>query len=100
MTLLGLGPPVDYKQLVQNGATIVDVRTQGEYESGHVKGSVNIPLGSLPSSFTSIRKDKAVITCCASGMRSGQAKNFMKSHGYTEVHNGGGWMNLNRKLGR
>ncbi len=98
MNFLGFGPKVDYKQLVQTGATIVDVRTKGEYESGHVKGSVNIPLGSLPNGYSRIRKDKAVITCCASGMRSGQAKSFLKSHGYTEVHNGGGWSSLEQRL--
>ena len=94
------GPPVDYAALVKSGATIVDVRTKGEYQSGHVKGSVNIPLGSLTSQYNRIRKDRPVITCCASGMRSGQAKSFLKSQGYTEVHNGGGWMSLERKLGR
>lgn len=92
------GPQVDYAALVKSGATIVDVRTKGEYQSGHVKGSVNIPLGSLTSQYNRIRKDRPVITCCASGMRSGQAKSFLKSQGYTEVHNGGGWMSLERKL--
>ena len=98
MNLLGLGPQADYKQLVESGATIVDVRTKGEYESGHIKGSVNIPLGSLPNSYSRIRKDRPVITCCASGMRSGQAKSFLKSHGFTEVHNGGGWSSLEQRL--
>jgi rhodanese-related sulfurtransferase len=94
------GPPVDYAALVKAGATIVDVRTKGEYQSGHVKGSVNIPLGSLSSQYNRIRKDKPVITCCASGMRSGQAKSFLKSQGYTDVYNGGGWMGLERKLAK
>lgn len=40
---LGFGPKVDYKELVKNGAQIVDVRTHSEYASGHVKGSLNIP---------------------------------------------------------
>lgn len=95
-----VGPQVDYAELVKQGATIVDVRTQGEYQTGHVKGSVNIPLSNLSSQYNRIKKDKPVITCCASGMRSSQAKSFLKSQGYTEVHNGGGWMALERKLGR
>jgi phage shock protein E len=92
------GPPTDYKALVTNGATIVDVRTKAEYASGHVKGSVNIPLGTLSGQYNRIRKDRPVITCCASGMRSGQAKSFLRSQGYTEVYNGGGWMSLDGKL--
>ena len=92
------GPKADYLQLVSNGAVIVDVRTKGEYSQGHIKGSINIPLQSLSSQYQRLPKDKAVITCCASGMRSSQAKSFLKSHGYTEVHNGGGWMSLDGKL--
>ena len=45
--LFGLGPKTDYKQLVSEGATIIDVRTKGEYSQGHIKGSVNIPLDQM-----------------------------------------------------
>lgn len=96
--LLGFGPKVDFKDLVQNGAQIIDVRTRGEYASGHIKGSVNIPLNELSSQIKKIKKDKAVITCCASGMRSASAKAQLKAMGFTEVHNGGGWYSLNNKL--
>ena len=89
---------VDYKQLVQDGAVIVDVRTPAEYQGGHIKGSVNVPLQSLQGSLSKIPKNKAVITCCASGMRSASAKSILKSAGYTEVHNGGGWMSLKGKI--
>lgn len=92
------GPKADLRQLVADGAVIVDVRTKSEYSQGHVKGSINIPLGSLPNQYQRLRKDKAVITCCASGMRSGQAKSFLKRQGYAEVHNGGGWHSLQGKL--
>jgi phage shock protein E len=93
-----MGPPVDYAGLVKQGATIVDVRTPGEFQGGHVKGSINIPLGNLSTQFSRIKKDRPVITVCASGMRSGQAKSFLLSQGYAEVHNGGGWMALEGKL--
>ena len=89
---------VDYKSLMQNGAMIVDVRTPQEFNGGHIKGSVNIPLQSLQSSMGKIPKNKIVITCCASGMRSASAKSLLKSAGYQEVHNGGGWMSLKSKL--
>ncbi|MGE0567381.1 MAG: rhodanese-like domain-containing protein [Bacteroidia bacterium] len=97
-SILGFGPAVDYKALMQNGAQIIDVRTKGEYQSGHIKGSVNIPLNELPNKLNKIKKDKAVITCCASGMRSASAKSILASNGFKEVHNGGGWSSLNNKL--
>jgi phage shock protein E len=98
--LLGLGgPSVDLAALAQQGAVILDVRTKGEYASGHIKGSLNIPLDALGSNLGKLKdKQTPIITCCASGMRSASAKSFLKNQGYTEVHNGGGWMSLRNKL--
>ncbi len=89
---------VDYKSLVQNGAMIIDVRSPQEYNAGHIKGSINIPLQVIQSSLSRIPKNKTVITCCASGMRSASAKSLLKSAGYQDVHNGGGWLSLKNKL--
>lgn len=96
--LLGFGPSVNYAELVKQGATIVDVRSRGEYQTGHIKGSVNIPLDTLSSQMSKINKQKPVITCCASGMRSAQAKSMLKSQGFAEVHNGGGWSSLQHRI--
>lgn len=97
--ILGLGGPVaDFAALVKNGAQIIDVRTNAEYRNGHIKGSVNIPLQILDSSLDKIKKDRPVITCCASGMRSASAKSILKTKGYTEVYNGGGWDSLKNKI--
>jgi phage shock protein E len=96
---LGLGPAVDYAALVKNGAVILDVRSKGEYAGGHIKGSINVPVDSLDSSTSRFTdKNKTIITCCASGMRSGMAKNILKSKGYTQVYNGGSWIGLQSKL--
>ena len=97
-TLLGFGPATDYAALVKNGAQIIDVRTPDEYRGGHIKGSVNIPLDRLQQNLTKIKKDKPVIICCASGMRSASAKSILQTNGYTEVFNGGGWSGLQSKL--
>jgi len=91
------GTSVDFKTLVKEGAMIIDVRSPAEFNGGHVKGAVNIPLQAIQSSFNKIPKNKVIITCCASGMRSGRAKSLLKAAGYT-VHNGGGWMSLKSKL--
>ena len=96
--LFGIGPKVDLKEVMKNGAVIVDVRTKGEYQGGHIKGSVNIPVQTLGGNLSKLKKDKPIITCCASGMRSANAKNILKSNGFTEVYNGGGWMGLQNKL--
>ncbi len=93
--MLGLGPKVNLGELIQNGAVIVDVRSRGEYQGGHVKGSVNIPLDQLSQIKQKVKnKDQAIITCCASGMRSASAKGILRSQGYTNVHNGGSWYSL------
>jgi phage shock protein E len=97
-SMLGMGPSVDYNELMAKGAQIIDVRTPGEYAGGHIKGSKNIPLQSLGSNLSKINKNKPVITCCASGMRSASAKSVLQNNGFTEVHNGGGWAGLNAKL--
>ena len=91
------GTSVDFKALVQQGALIIDVRTPAEFNGGHIKGAVNMPLQSLQANMSKIPKNKTIITCCASGMRSGSAKSLLKAAGYT-VHNGGGWMSLKSKL--
>jgi phage shock protein E len=92
--LFGFGERTDLGALIANGATIIDVRTVGEYQNGHLKKSVNMPLNTLPNSLSKMDKTKPVITCCASGMRSASAKSLLKSYGFTEVHNGGSWTNL------
>ena len=97
-SLFGMGPEVNYSELVTKGAQIIDVRSKGEYESGHIRGSINIPLPSLSNQLNRIKKDKPVITCCASGMRSSTAKSILQSQGYSQVYNGGGWHGLNQKL--
>ncbi len=96
--LFGMGPSADFANLVQNGAVIIDVRTPGEYASGHIRGSVNIPLDRLQNNLSKLNKEKPIITCCASGMRSASAKSVLQAAGYTAVYNGGGWSGLQRQL--
>ena len=77
--------------------TVVDVRTRAEFMGGNVAGSINIPLQSLDSNLGKLKKDKTIITCCASGMRSASAKGILKSKGF-DAHNGGGWHSLQSKI--
>ena len=88
----------EIQELKKRGAFVIDVRTTGEYSSGHIKGSVNIPLNTLSSHLNKVPKNKPLITCCASGMRSASAKSILQSNGYTKVYNGGGWSSLQNKI--
>jgi rhodanese-related sulfurtransferase len=96
-SLFGMGPSADLKALTAQGATIIDVRSKAEYTSGHIKGSINIPLDTLQKNLSKINKNKPVITCCASGMRSASAKGILQNNGF-EVYNGGGWSSLKAKI--
>lgn len=89
----------DYAQLVKEGALILDVRTSGEFTYGHIEGSVNIPVDRLSQNLGKLKdKNKSIITCCASGMRSATAKSILQSNGYKNVYNGGAWNRLNMKI--
>ncbi len=93
--ILGLSSKIDYKELIANGAIVIDVRTKNEFAGGNVEGSVNIPLDQLSSGMKKLKdKKKTIITCCASGMRSASAKALLISMGYKNVYNGGSWYNL------
>jgi phage shock protein E len=87
----------DFKALLQKGAIILDVRTPAEFQGGHIKGAINIPVQVLEQQLSKLPKDRPIITCCASGMRSGSAQSLLHKKGY-EVYNGGGWGQLQQAL--
>jgi rhodanese-related sulfurtransferase len=97
--LLGFGPGVNYAELVQQGALIIDVRTKGEFSDGHIQTSVNIPVDQLGKNLSKIKdKNRHIITCCASGSRSAAAKGILTSNGFKNVYNGGSWNSLSSKI--
>lgn len=84
----------DYKQLLEDGAVIIDVRSPGEYKGGAVPGSENIPLGNIPGRLKQIKSLNVPVICvCASGMRSGAATSQLKAVG-VEAYNGGPWTKM------
>jgi len=96
-SLFGGGSRVDVKSIIENGAIIIDVRTPGEFAGGHVKGSVNIPLDKIQANIAKIKAyKKPIVVCCASGMRSSNAKRVLTKNGLEEVYDGGSWMSINR----
>jgi phage shock protein E len=80
------------------GAIVIDVRSKGEFQSGHVKGSRNIPLPEIGRRVSEIAHyKKPIILCCASGARSGRATSVLKKEGLDCI-NGGSWMKVNQVI--
>ena len=94
------GPKQDPKEWVARGAKIVDVRTPGEFASGHPAKAINIPLNSIATLPKKIKdKDTEIVLCCASGMRASAAKQNLEKMGYTNVINAGSWTKLRSLVG-
>lgn len=98
--LLGISgsTETDYKTLVAGGAQIIDVRTPAEFSTGHIPNSINIPITLLGKRILRVGKDKPIILCCASGMRSASARTALQSMGYLHVYNGGSWDRLMNRI--
>ena len=88
------GPKTDLRELLGNGALLIDVRTKGEFAGGHIKDSKNIPLDELDRALPKLDKEQTFILVCASGMRSARATSIMKQNGFTKCYNGGSWVNF------
>ena len=82
------------KEIVQQNAFLVDVRTPGEFASGSVNGAVNIPLDQLPQQLHRFKGKENIVVFCRSGNRSGQAKNILEKNNFQNVTNGGTWQNV------
>ena len=75
---------------IQNsGVVVLDVRTSGEFESGHIANSVNIDVeaGSFENEIANLDKNAQYAVYCHSGRRSGIAAEMMKKNGFKEIHN-------------
>ena len=77
----------DSGKLVKNKEFLLDVREEYEYQDGHIKGAVNLPLREILGKKDSLPKDKDIYVYCRSGHRSADAVNFLKSLGFEKVHN-------------
>lgn len=74
---------------IKNGATIIDVRSADEFNSGHLPDALNLSLDNIETTVPEQIKDKnqVLLLHCLSGMRSGMAQRRLKSLGYTNVFN-------------
>lgn len=81
---------------VAKGALLVDVRTPGEFQQGHLEGALNIPHDQILNHVEELGgdKDRSIVLYCRTGNRSGQAEKALKDNGFTHVLNGGGYRDL------
>ena len=77
----------DIENLLKNKEFLLDVREEYEYQNGHIKGAVNLPLREILSQKDALLKDRDIYVYCRSGHRSADAVNFLKSLGFDKVHN-------------
>tara|TARA_B100000768_G_scaffold171508_1_gene178868 strand:- start:87 stop:365 length:279 start_codon:yes stop_codon:yes gene_type:complete len=90
---------MNLSDLTRNSKTsIVDVRTTEEFSNSRVEGSVNIPLNLVPDNIEALKKMQPLVLCCAAGLRSGQAMEFLKFNGLDQVYNGGSWQDVENML--
>jgi len=81
--------PMDAVRLLNQGALMLDVRTKAEFDGGHVIDAKHVPQEEIAGSAETLKKyrDKVVIACCESGMRSGAAARVLRAQGFTKVVN-------------
>jgi rhodanese-related sulfurtransferase len=74
---------------LKKGAMVIDVRSPGEFESGHLPKAINIPLDDIGDALPRRVQDKnqVLLLHCQSGMRSGIAAKKLKGMGYTNTFN-------------
>ena len=74
----------DYPDLI-----VLDVRTTGEFEGGHIEGAINIPSGELEGRIAELSqyKDVEIIVHCASGHRSASSVGILVDGGFTKIYN-------------
>ena len=83
------------ENLLKNKEFLLDVREEYEYQEGHVKGAINLPLREILEKKDTLPKDKDIYVYCRSGHRSADAVNFLKSLGFEKVHNvDGGFIDI------
>jgi rhodanese-related sulfurtransferase len=81
--------PMDAVRLINQGAVLVDVRSQAEFDAGHIRDARHLPQEQVAGAGESLKKfkDKVIVACCESGMRSGAAARVLRAQGFGKVVN-------------
>lgn len=88
--------PGEAGALIEEGATVIDVRTPEEFATGHVAGALNIDVqaADFHQRVGELERHKSYVVYCRSGSRAGAAADVMLQMGFTDVANGGGLAEL------
>jgi hydroxyacylglutathione hydrolase len=84
-TIPSLTPADVAEQVRSNDKVILDVRGEGEYRAGHIRGSLNLPLGELEQRIGEIPRDRQVIVHCQTGARGAIAASLLRARGFPDV---------------
>lgn len=98
----GTDTPIHKIEKVSENAIVIDVRTTQEFQSGHIKGAINIPYEVIGRKIKQVteKKDQEVILYCRSGRRSGIALKTLTKLGYANAKNVGGYEAFKKQLGQ
>jgi rhodanese-related sulfurtransferase len=86
-------------ELYQEGAFVLDVREQYEWDDFHVPNTTLIPLGQLAARVTEVPKDAKIVVICNSGNRSDEGRDILLAAGFTDVTSMDGGVQAWRSLG-
>ena len=86
-------------ELVRGGATLLDVRENSEWKSGHAPGAIHVALGDIDKAPRRLRQGRPVVVMCASGMRSRTAAKHLRGLGWDAASLSGGMMAWQRAGG-
>jgi len=81
--------PTEAVRLMNQGAVLVDVRSQAEFDSGHILDARHVTQDEVAKAAETLKrfKEKVVVVCCESGMRSGASARVLQAQGFTKVVN-------------
>lgn len=86
---------------VPEGAVLLDVREQDEWDAGHAPGAIHVPLGELPSRLAELPDDAELQVLCRAGGRAARAADWLQANGYDAVVVDGGmgaWQDAGRPV--
>ena len=84
------------QNLIEDGATLLDVRGKEEFASFNLKGSINIPLDDLEDDLSKLENKKYIIVYCNTGENSAKAKELLNSLGIKSVITGGSYSDVEK----
>ena len=93
--------PETAREWLKKGATVIDVRSEAEFQEKHLPGAINIPLNRLGDEIARVapNKEQPLLLHCLSGTRSGAGEATLKKMGYRNVFNLGSYSRAEEILG-